>query len=165
MRLSNRFLRLTFLLLVSWCVMTTTHESGHVVGGWLSGGTLQEASLAPWGLPHSRFEPDPRPLVTLWAGPVLSVVVPLLIAVGVRRPAAWFVAHFCVLANGCYLALAWVTGDNLLDTPRLFAAGCPAWAVALYCLATISVGYVGFRRGCVRVLTPLPNALASAGPS
>ena len=80
--------------------------------------------------------------------------MPVLIAVIVRRPVAWFVAHFCVLANGCYLALAWVTGDHHLDTPRLFAAGCPSWAVVLYCFVSISVGYVGFRRACVRVLTP-----------
>jgi hypothetical protein len=144
--------------------MTTTHETGHVVGGWISGGTLQEASLAPWGLPHSRFEPDPRPLVTLWSGPVLGVVGPLLVAVIVRRPAAWFVAHFCILANGCYLALAWMTGDNHLDTPRLLAAGCPIWVIVAYCLVTITGGYIGFRRACVRVLTPVPNAFASASP-
>lgn len=142
--------------------MTTTHESGHIVGGWLSGGTLQEASLAPWGLPHSRFEPDPRPLVTLWAGPVLGVVVPIMVASIIRRPSAWFVAHFCVLANGVYLALAWITGDNHLDTHRLFAAGCPAWAVAAYCVVTIGVGYVGFRKACVNALKPIVYRIPSA---
>jgi hypothetical protein len=150
----RRYARFGLLLAAAWCVMTVTHESGHVVGGWLCGGTLQEAKLWPWQLPYSAFDPDPRPLVTLWAGPVLGVLVPVVVAFMVRRPWMWFVADFCVLANGSYLAVAWVTGDRLLDTPKLLGHGAHPAAIAMFCVLTIGVGYVRFRRQCVRVLSP-----------
>ncbi len=145
--------RFVILLLISWCTMTIVHESGHLVGGWLTGGTLEDYSLAPWSLPYSRFEPDPHPLVTLWAGPLVGVLVPLLLAIIVRRPAIWFISHFCTLANGVYLALAWLTGDHHLDTPRLMEKGASPFWIALFCTVTISFGYVGFRKACVLLLT------------
>ena len=150
----NRFVRFVLLLTASWGVMTFTHEAGHIAGGWACGGTLREAHLLPWELPYSAFEPDPRPLITLWCGPVLGVLVPLALAAVVRRPWAWFVADFCVLANGTYLAVAWGTGDHLLDAPKLLARGAHPAALAAYCLLTLGFGYVGFRRQCVRALTP-----------
>ena len=72
----------------------------------------------------------------------------------VRRNWAWFVAHFCLLANGSYLALAWVSGEQHLDTPRLLQHGAHPVTIAAYCVLTIGVGYAGFRRQCVRVLSP-----------
>jgi hypothetical protein len=150
----RRYARFGLLLVASWCAMTFTHEAGHVVGGWASGGTLREAHLMPWELPYSSFDPDPSPLVTLWCGPVLGVLVPVAVAGVFRLPWGLFFVHFCVLANGCYLAIAWVTGDNLLDTPKLLARGAHPATVAAYCLLTVGVGYVGFRRECVRLLAP-----------
>ncbi len=62
----------------------------------------------------------------------------------------WFIADFCVLANGCYLTLAWVVDDRFLDTPRLLEAGAsPIW-IAIYCLLCVGLGYVRFRKDCVR---------------
>lgn len=150
----RRVLRFVLLLLLSWCVMTFTHESGHVASGLACGGTLLHADLAPWSLPHSHFHPDPYPLVTLWGGPVLGVLVPLALAAALRRKWSWFVAHFCVLANGCYLAAAWFTGESRLDTAKLLAAGASPWAIGVYCAATIAAGYVGFRGACVEALSP-----------
>src|SRR4051794_22339347 len=137
--------------------MTFTHEAGHVGGGWASGGTLREAHLLPWELPYSTFEPDPRPLVTLWSGPVLGALVPLALAAAARLPWAWFIAHFCLLANGSYLAVAWATGGSQLDTPKLLARGAHPATIAAYCLLATGIGYVGFRRQCVRLLSP-PDA-------
>lgn len=162
----RRGFRFALLLAASWCVMTFTHESGHVVCGLASGGTLREADLAPWHLPHSRFDPDPRPLVTLWGGPVLGALVPLALAALIRRGWAWFVGSFCLLANGSYLAVAWVSGEPELDTARLLRHGAPPAALVAYCVATIVPGYLAFRRQCVRVLSPEPApAPEEAGPS
>jgi hypothetical protein len=150
----HRGLHFGLLLAVSWCVMTFVHESGHVLCGWASGGTLQHADLAPWHLPHSSFDPDPHPLVTLWGGPILGAVVPLAVALVVRRGWMWFIAYFCVLANGSYLAVAWLTGESYLNTARLLQHGAHPATVAAYCAVTIGAGYVGFRRECIRVLSP-----------
>ncbi|MEM1446270.1 MAG: hypothetical protein AAGF84_09460 [Planctomycetota bacterium] len=145
--------RMCLLLVLGWFVMTLTHELGHVLFGWLGGATLVELELL--GLPYSFYDPNPWPTLMLWGGPVVGVVVPVLGAEVVRlvfgtgsvaSRTAWFVADFCVLANGAYLALAWWSGNATLDTARLLEAGVhPAWIVA-YCALTIGVGYVCFRR-------------------
>ncbi|MEM1097900.1 MAG: hypothetical protein AAGH92_03830 [Planctomycetota bacterium] len=152
-------LRLGLLVVLSWFVMTLTHELGHVLTGWLGGATLVELELL--GLPYSFYEPNPRPALMLWGGPILGVALPVL-AVGlvglgfgnggVASRYGWFVADFCVLANGMYLALAWKSGNETLDTARLLEAGVhPAW-IAIFCVVTIGVGYVRFRRDVAEVL-------------
>ncbi len=101
----------------------------------------------------------PRPLVTLWCGPVVGVVVPLLAGWVARRSAVWFVAWFCVLANGAYIATGWLMGDSELDTTKLLAAGAPVWSIGLYVVATVVPGYVGFRREWLRVWKGQPPDL------
>ena len=140
-------------ILLSWCVMIETHEVGHIVGGWLSGASLRDWQLWPWELPYSFFDPDPHPLITLWAGPVLGSIVPLAIAMVFHNEWIWLIANFCVLANGLYLALAWGAGGSSLDTQRLLAAG--AWPISIvgFCLVTIVPAYFGFRANFISVFS------------
>jgi hypothetical protein len=139
---------LVALSLTAWCCMTICHEVGHIVGGYLSGAKLRSAELRPWRIPYSLFEPDPHPWMTLWSGPVLGALAPLAVSRVVRDAWIQFIADFCVLANGCYLAVAWCSGDHLLDTARLLQAGThPLW-IFLYCSLTIGYGYPAFRRDC-----------------
>jgi len=130
--------------------MTFTHELGHIIGGWCCGGRLTDADLVPWHLPYSFFDPDPYPLITLWSGPILGVIIPVLIAVVVRRDWMWLIACFCVLANGTYIATAWFVGDRELDTTKLLEHGAHPIAILAYSTLTIGSGYVGFRQACVR---------------
>ncbi len=132
--------------------MTLTHESGHILGGWLCGATLHSADLLPWHLPYSIFDPDPQPLITLWGGPILGVLIPLATALIIRQDWSWFIAHFCILANGVYLATSWFLGDRYLDTPKLLDHGARPATIVIYCILTIGFGYVGFRRECIRLL-------------
>ena len=150
----NRFIHFGLLLVASWVAMTVSHEVGHIVGGWAGGGTLTDFDLAPWRLPYSVHDPDPNPRLTLWAGPLLGVAVPVAVALAVRRRWSNFIADFCLIANGTYLALGWATGDPLLDTPKLLAAGTSPALIAAYCAVTIGVGYARFRADCVAVLAP-----------
>lgn len=149
---------LVALIVIAWGVMTFTHEMGHVVAGWISGATLTDLDLAPWRLPFSLHAPDPYPLVTLWGGPLIGIFAPMVTAALVRRPWCWFIADFCLLANGIYLALAWIEGDRFLDTPRLLESGTPPILIALYCLLTIGFGYVRFRKDCVEVFQRTKDA-------
>lgn len=160
-----RVLRFSMLLIVSWVCMTFTHELGHLVGGWSGGGTLQAADLLPWHLPYSLFEPDPHPLLTLWCGPILGVIVPLGMATVRRREWGWFITNFCLLANGAYLATAWAAGDSYLDTPQLLVHGAHPLTIGVYCTLTIGLGYRGFRRSCIAALTASPEvpAISSRG--
>lgn len=147
-------LQLAGLLILSWCVMTITHEAGHILGGWCSGAVLRDADLRPWRLPYSLFEPNPHPLVTLWGGPLIGVIVPALAAVLVRRNWMWFIAFFCVLANGAYLAAGWASRDPFLDTQQLLEHGASRVAIGLYCLLTVGVGYAGLRSALRRIVSP-----------
>lgn len=79
--------------------------------------------------------------------------MPIALAVTVRRWWCWFVADFCLLANGVYLAVAWWAGDRFLDTPRLLAAGAAPLSIIAFCSATIALGYVRFRADCVDLLS------------
>ena len=144
-------LKIALLTAASWTVITLVHECGHLVGGWLSGATLVSCDLAPWRLPYSLHAPDPQPLVTLWCGPLIGSLAPFAAAAALRRRWAWFIADFCLLANGVYLAAAWVTGDSQLDTARLLAAGAHPATIVIFCTSTIAIGYRRFRADCVQI--------------
>ena len=80
-----------------------------------------------------------------------------------RRNWIWFVANFCMLANGCYIATAWISGDRFLDTPRLLDAGAWPLSILLYCAVTIGFGYFGFRSNCMELLlTTLSGSVSGA---
>lgn len=145
---------LGILLVVSWLVMTLTHEAGHVIGGWMGGATLTDSDFLPWHLPYSIHHPDPHPLLTLWSGPLFGVVAPGMLAILFRHRWLVFVADFCLLANGVYLTLGWIAGDRLLDTPRLLSAGTSPLLLALFCILATGIGYVRFRRDCIDQLSP-----------
>lgn len=149
----GRILNFVALLIASWVVMTVTHETGHLIGGFMGGATLTDFDLAPWRLPYSLHSPDPYPLLTLWGGPFFGVLFPVAIAALISRCWAWFVADFCLLANGGYLALAWFSGDRFLDTTRLLDAGTPPSSIVIYCIATIGIGYLRFRSDCAHYLS------------
>ena len=159
MNVSQQVLRFTALILLSWVVMILTHEAGHILGGWCSGGTLVDFDLIPWHLPYSLFAPDPLPLVTLWSGPILGAAVPYAVALYSRRESTQLVAYFCVLANGIYITVAWFAGDSELDTTKLLSHGAHPASIAAYCLVTVGVGYVGFRKCCVSCFQAKPSCL------
>ena len=137
--------------------MTFTHEIGHIIGGTCCGGSLKSADLLPWHLPYSIFAPDPFPLVTLWAGLIIGVLAPIALAIIVQRDWVWFIANFCLIANGAYIATAWFSGDRYLDTPKLLEHGASPITIALYCVLTVGFGYVGFRRSCISALSLVPK--------
>lgn len=144
--------------------MVTTHELGHLVGGWLGGASLKQFDLAPWRLPYTVHQPDPHPLLTLWMGPLFGSLAPIAAALLIRKSWAWFIADFCLLANGTYLAVAWVSGGPQLDTQRLLAAGTSPVLIALYCITSMTLGYVRFRNDCISCLT-LPRQITDASES
>ena len=121
--------------------------------GWLGGGKLQAADLRPWRLPYSIHNPDPRPLLTLWAGPVFGCLAPVIAAIAIRRPWATFIASACCLANGTYLAAGWLSGDRFLDTTRLLDAGASRLAIAAFCATTFIAGYAGCRAAATKLWT------------
>lgn len=130
--------------------MSFSHECGHLIAGQCCGGQLVAVDLLPWHLPYSIFEPDPYPLITLWSGPLVGVILPLVIAFVVDRPAVWLIAYFCLLANGLYIAGGWWSPSDQLDTTKLIKHGASPISLGVFCVISIGIGYVGFRYECQR---------------
>src|SRR5205823_8975788 len=107
-------------LLGSWLGMQATHEAGHVLGVLLTGGEIATIVLHPLTISHTEVIDNPHPLVVVWAGPLVGVMLPLilwgLLAVAGTSGAfvARFFAGFCLIANGTYLGVGSFlgTGDS-----------------------------------------------------
>src|SRR6516165_12778930 len=79
-------------LLASWLGMQAVHEFGHVLGAWVTRGRLSRVVLHPLTISRTDLSHNPSPLVVVWAGPVIGVVIPLLIwagAAAARLPGAF----------------------------------------------------------------------------
>ena len=137
----------------AWGTMCLTHEIGHVLFGLVGGATLVDLQLQPWRLPHSFFVGDADPLATLWGGFIVGCTVPLLVAACVRRPACWFVAWFCLLANGAYLLLGYFSSDAELDSAKLICAGARAAELVAATVIMLPLGYLKFRQACVGLIS------------
>ncbi len=127
------------------------------------GATLVELQLQPWHLPHSRFVGDEHPLATLWAGFIIGCAAPLLVAAIVRRPGCWFVAWFCVVANGTYLLLGYLSGDGELDSVKMLRAGARPVELLGAVIVMLPLGYIKFRQSCVDLLSGATTAMTVRG--
>lgn len=150
---STRLITFVLWLAWAWIAMTLSHELGHVFFGLLGGARLIQLELRPWHLPYSLLANDSHPLATLWAGPILGCVVPLIAATIARRPACWFVAWFCMLANASYLLLAYLSGDGELDSIKMIAAGSRPLEILGAVALSLPIGYIQFRRSCRDLLS------------
>jgi len=62
----------------SWLAMQAVHELGHVAAARLTGGTVTQVVLHPCTISRTDVSPNPRPLVVVWAGPLVGATLPLL---------------------------------------------------------------------------------------
>jgi hypothetical protein len=115
----DRALRLIFAgatLALSWLVMMAVHESGHALAAWLSGGAVARVVLDPTELSHTELSRNPHPLFVAWSGVLWGSLLPVfafwLMArrTPPTRQLAGFLAGFCCVANGTYLAAGVFTG-------------------------------------------------------
>ena len=104
------------------------------------------------GISRTAFSLLIRALSSLCGAAPYSPFSRRSLALVIRRDWSWFVSSFCLLANGVYIAGAWVSGDRYLDTTEMLRHGAHPLSLAIYCLITIIGGYVGFRRAAIRIL-------------
>lgn len=136
----------TFLPLC-WLGMMAVHELGHVIGAVATGGTVERVILHPLTISRTDVSPNPSPLLVVWAGPIVGVVLPLALLVVFkmgRIPLAdlvQFFTGFCLIANGAYVgAGAFYGGDNASDPGVMLNHGSPIWCLWLFGVATFPLG-------------------------
>lgn len=108
----DRCLLWTSTLGLNWLLMQVVHEFGHICGAWGTGGKIVMIDLFPLRISHTFVQPNPMPIIVIWSGPMIGILLPL---------AAWLIARFwrlrvchhfrffagfCLVANGAYLGSA-----------------------------------------------------------
>ena len=141
----NQFILIVTFIAFCWLAFMAVHETGHVVAAVLGGGTVQKVVIHPASISRTDVFSDPNPLVTVWAGPVLGTVLPLLIwlvmwTIGSRRSyLARFFAGFCLIANGAYIGVG--SFDRIGDAGKMLQHGSPVWTLWLFGLAAAAIGF------------------------
>jgi hypothetical protein len=129
----------------SWLGMQAVHEFGHVVGAWLTGGRVAQVVLHPLTISRTDLAENPHPLLVVWAGPLLGVLLPLGLwglAAGLRMPGAFvlrFFAGFCLVANGAYIGGGSFLGAG--DCGVMLHHDSPMWLLWLFGAATVPIGF------------------------
>jgi hypothetical protein len=128
----------------SWLGMQAVHESGHVLGAWLTGGRVARVVLHPLTISRTDLAHNPSPLAVVWAGPVVGAVAPLVLwglAAAARLPGAYvvrFFAGFCLLANGLYIGAG--SFGRVGDCGEMLRHGSAPWQLWLFGLLTAPAG-------------------------
>ncbi len=132
----HQLLLIALTLLLAWLWMQIVHELGHCLGAWATGGTVSRVVLHPLAISRTDVAPNPRPLVVVWAGPLIGVLLPLVaggLAEAVHSRLAWllrFFAGFCLLANGLYIGVGSFGGVG--DAGDMLRQGSPPWTLWLF---------------------------------
>jgi len=132
------------LLAFSWPAMMAVHEMGHVLGAWATGGAVRRVVLHPLVISRTDVRPNPAPLVVVWAGPIVGVLLPLVLA-GMAYCArlGWtyligFFAGFCLIANGAYIGVGVI--DGVGDAGVMLRHGSPPWVLIVFGALCVSAG-------------------------
>jgi hypothetical protein len=140
----NQIILIGSTLLASWLGLQAVHEFGHVLGTWLTGGQVAKVVLHPLTISRTDITDNPHPLVVVWAGPVIGIVIPLLlwwVASVTRMPGAYvprFFAAFCLVANGLYIGLG--SFNRVGDCGEMLRHGSEPWQLWLFGALTVPTG-------------------------
>jgi hypothetical protein len=124
--------------------MQAVHELGHVVGAWLTGGRVSRVVLFPLTVSRTDVTYNPSPLIVVWAGPIVGILMPLLawrMAIKARLPDVFvvrFFAGFCLLANGLYISIGSFGGIG--DCGEMLRHGSSPWQLWLFGIITVPFG-------------------------
>lgn len=141
----NRGVLIVSVLLGSWLGMQAVHEFGHVLGAWSTGGRVARVVLYPLTISRTDVDPNPRPLLVVWAGPIFGVLLPLMLwvaAIGLRLSGAFvlrFFAGFCLIANGAYIGFG--SFGRVGDCAVMLRSGSTIWQLWLFGAVAVPAGF------------------------
>jgi hypothetical protein len=141
---SRQYVLIVSTLGWSWLGMMIVHESGHVIGASITGGTVVKVVLYPTSFSRTDVVPNPHPLSVAWAGPVVGALLPLAalgFASTVRMPGVYllrFFAGICLIANGAYLGVGW--SGKVGDAGDLLRYGASMWQLCVFGIVCMTSG-------------------------
>ena len=142
----NTILLIASTLVASWLGMQCVHEFGHCIGAWLTGGIVERVNLKPWLISQTILSHNPQPLAVVWAGPIVGVVLPLFLWLGVaffRLPFTFlfrFFAGFCLVVNGLYIGIG--SFFQIGDCGDMLLYGSNYWQLWLFGIITVPLGFL-----------------------
>lgn len=132
------------VVLLSWFGAMLVHEFGHVIGAVATGGRVDGVVLPAVGFSQTLIGGEPHMLITIWAGPLVGVLLPLAVYAGWlagRLPGdyVWrFFCGVCLVLNGAYLAFG--TINNAGDVGDLLFYGAAKWQLWFFGAVTMPTG-------------------------
>ncbi len=158
------------MLGLCWIGMMAVHEFGHVVGAWLTGGTVKRVVLNPLTISRTDVAPNPAPGFVVWMGPLLGCVLPMLAMAFARlvpkevkdvRLLTMFFAGFCLMGNGAYIAIG--AFDGVGDCGVMLKNGSPFWTLLVFGVSAMVIGLMLWHRlGSVRDFISNPDSVEPA---
>jgi hypothetical protein len=145
MKRLHQFLLIGSFLPLCWLGFMGVHELGHVLAAWATGGGVVKVVLHPLSLSRTDVHPNPSPLVVVWAGPIVGVMLPLLLwgVFCVARLPGGYLARFfagtCLIANGLYIGAGSL--GRVGDAGDMMRWGTPIWVLWLFGLLTAPPGF------------------------
>jgi hypothetical protein len=151
------------LLYPAWLGMMAVHESGHVLHAWLSGGKVSHVSLPLLDFSRTDLSQNPHPQFVSWGGPIWGCIIPfaawLLTGLFTRNAVHQLLqlfAGFCLIANGAYLGVGWIT--RVGDAGDLLRHGARVWDLIAFGGVTIEAGlYLWHQMGAIRTAIDRPD--------
>jgi len=132
------------MLVLSWLAMMIVHEAGHVIGARLTGGIVERVVLHPLAFSRTDVAPNPHPLVVVWSGPLLGVLLPAIAfaaASALKFQSAYllrFFAGFCLIANGAYIGAG--SFGRIGDAGVMLRHGSWAWQLWAFGAVALAAG-------------------------
>ena len=131
-------------LLLAWLGMLATHEFGHVLGAWATGGHVKKVVLHPLTISRTDVSPNPAPLTVVWGGPLVGCVLPMVVFLFCRhfqfRGTYWFqfFAGICLIANGAYIGIG--SFEGIGDAGVMLNNGSSMWHLWAFGLVALTTG-------------------------
>ena len=146
----NQVILIASFIPFCWLAFMATHELGHVIAGLSTGGTITKVVVHPLAISRTDVSPNPNPLITVWAGPIIGVLLPLSAWTAFWKfkiPGdylARFFAGFCMIANGAYIGIG--SFENIGDAGDMMKHGSPIWLLWLFGTITVPFGFLIWHR-------------------
>ncbi|MBD3676283.1 MAG: hypothetical protein HUJ26_22460 [Planctomycetaceae bacterium] len=143
MNRGSRIVLVISLIPLCWLGMMLVHEVGHVIGAKITGGTVTQVIWHPLVISRTDVDPNPSPLVVVWAGPLLGSLIPILAwGILVRWRYAFllrFFAGYCLIANGAYIGYG--SFEKIGDCRKMLIHETPIWVLWVFGVTACSLGF------------------------